>query len=116
MSNRTAQANQAVLQAWKNEQNLVREGKGTRDWTPQQQKDILDKGKAYNEDGVAFQGHHMKSVEAYPQYQMDSENIQFLSRTEHYAAHGGFQNPTNGYYDPMTGETKDFGDRKSMWP
>lgn len=113
MSRRTALASKAVNEAWKNEQSLVQEGKGTRDWSPDQQRDILEKGKAYDENGKAFEGHHQKSVEKYPEYQGDAENIQFLSRAEHTAAHNGsFQNPTNGYYDPYTGETKDFGDGK----
>lgn len=110
MPNRTSAANKAILLAWSREQQLVREGKGTRDWTPEQQQDILDRGKAYGEDGKAFEGHHMKSAEEHPEYQGDLENIQFLSRAEHFAAHdGNFQNPTNGYYNPTTGETRDFG-------
>ena len=67
MSRRTAESNKAILAAWNKEQELVQEGKGTREWTYQQQKDILDKGKAYDENGVAFQGQHMKSVEKYPE-------------------------------------------------
>ncbi len=110
MSNRTSSANKAIALAWSKEQQLVREGKGTRDWTPEQQQDILDRGKAYGDDGKAFEGHHMKSAEKYPEYQGDLENIQFLSRTEHFAAHEwNFQTPTNGYYNPITGETSDFG-------
>lgn len=113
MSRRTSEANKAIATAWANEQQLVQEGKGTRDWTPEQQQDILEKGKAYDENGKAFEGHHMKSAEAYPEYQGDPENIQFLSRAEHFDAHGGnFQNPTNGYYDPETGETREFGENK----
>ena len=49
MSNRTSEASKAVSEAWKHEQELVREGKGTRDWTPEQQRDILERGKAYDE-------------------------------------------------------------------
>ena len=110
MSQRTSEANKAIEEAWEKEHDLVLEGKGTRDWTPDQQKDILNKGKAYDENSKAFEGHHMKSVEANPEYQGNSENIQFLSREEHKAAHNGnFQNPTNGYYDPDTGVTKEFG-------
>jgi len=110
MSNRTSGANKAIALAWFKEQQLIREGKGTRDWTPEQQQDILDRGKAYGDDGKAFEGHHMKSAEKYPEYQGDLENIQFLSRTEHFAAHdGNFQTPTNGYFNPSTGETSDFG-------
>ena len=113
MSNRTAQANKAVNQAWLNEQQLVNKGQGTRDWTPDQQRDILERGRAYDEDGRAFEGHHMKSVECYPEYQSDPGNIQFLTRKEHKAAHlGDFRIPTNGYYDPLTGKTKDFGANK----
>lgn len=110
MSNRTSAANKAIALAWSKEQQLVREGKGTRDWTLEQQQDIFDRGKAYGDDGKAFEGHHMKSAEKYPEYQGDLENIQFLSRTEHFAAHdGNFQTSTNGYYNPITGETSDFG-------
>ena len=55
MSRRTAEASKAIRLAWEREQELVREGKGTRDWIEEQQKDILDpdKGKAYDEDGKA---------------------------------------------------------------
>ncbi len=110
MSRRTAEASKAIRLAWEREQELVREGKGTRDWTEEEQKAILnlDKGKAYDEDGKAFEGHHMKSAEAYPEYQGNLENIQFLTRTEHTRAHGGWQKPTNGYYDYATGITYDF--------
>lgn len=111
MSNRTAQADKAIRDAWKREKELVLEGKGTRNWTPDQQKDILERGRAYDENGKAFEGHHMISVENNPDYQGCSENIQFLTKPEHLAAHNGcFQNPTNGYYDPSTGETKIFKD------
>jgi hypothetical protein len=113
MSNRTANANKAISARWAEEQQLLNEGKGTRDWTSDQQRDILDRGKAYDDNGKAFEGHHMKSVEKYPEYQGDLGNIQFLSRPEHNSAHNGsFQNPTNGYFNPFTGETLDFSDNK----
>lgn len=55
----------------------------------------------------------MKSAEAFPEYQGDAENIQFLTRTEHQDAHGGsFHNPTNGYYDSTTHITKDLCENK----
>lgn len=103
----------AVRLAWEREQRLVSEGKGTRNWSSEQQKDILDpdKGKAYDENGRAFEGQHMKSAEQYPEYQGDPNNIQFLTREEHLEAHkGSWQNPTNWYYDPATKEFVDFGD------
>ena len=68
MSRRTAESNKAILAAWNKEQELVQEGKGTREWTPQQQQDILEKGKAYDDNEKAFEGQHMKSAEMYPEY------------------------------------------------
>lgn len=111
MSRRTAESNKAILAAWNKEQELVQEGKGTREWTPKQQQDILKKGKAYDNDGVAFQGQHMKSAEMYPEYQGEPGNIQFLTRAEHLEAHNGnWRNPTNWYFNPVTKEKFDFGD------
>ena len=111
MSRRTSEANKAVASAWTNEKQLVLDGKGTRDWTPEQQRQILEKGKAYNGGSKAFEGHHMKSVEAHPDYQGDAQNIQFLTRDEHINAHNGnTQSPTNGYFNPHTGETTVFAD------
>ena len=105
--------NKAIRKAWKREQELVSEGKGTRDWTQEQQQDILDpdKGKAYDENGYAFVGQHMKSAAKYPEYQGDPDNIQFLTNEEHLAAHkGNWHNPTNWYYNPDTKEYVVFGE------
>lgn len=105
--------NKAIRKAWEREQVLVQEGKGTRDWTTDQQADILDpnRGKAYDDQGRAFVGQHMKSAAKYPEYQGDPDNIQFLTYYEHLEAHkGSWQNPTNWYYDPVTKEYTDFGD------
>lgn len=121
MSNRTAAATKAVNDAWKKERELVQIGKGTRDWTQEQQEEILERGRAYyhsddpndKDDGKAFEGHHMKSVEAYPEFQGDSDNIQFLSRPEHIEAHrGAYKNASNWYFDPVTHEFTDFGEGK----
>lgn len=46
--------NKAVREAWNKELELVQEGKGTREWTPEQQKDILERGRAYDEKGNCF--------------------------------------------------------------
>ena len=111
MSKRTAEANRAVKEAWERERLLVLEGKGTRNWTEEQQRSIIDLGKAYGDDGKAFEGHHMKSAEKYPKFQGDANNIQFLTRDEHRLAHGGnFRNPTNGRYDPERHSTQVFGE------
>lgn len=109
--------NKAIRLAWEREQALVAEGKGTRDWTKEQQQDILDpdKGKAYDDNGRAFEGQHMKSAAEYPEYQGDPDNIQFLTREEHLEAHkGSWQNPTNWYYNPDTKEFVDFGENKPI--
>ncbi len=111
MSSRTVAAHKAIVAAWEKEQELVRQGKGTRNWTLEQQKDILDpeRGKAYDDDGRAFDGQHMKSVAKYPEYQGNPDNIQFLTRQEHLEAHkGSWQNPTNWYYDPVAKQFFDF--------
>lgn len=107
--------NKAIRLAWEREQELVAEGKGTRNWTEVQQKDILDpgKGKAYDDNGRAFEGQHMKSAAEYPEYQGEPDNIQFLTREEHLEAHkGSWQNPANWYYNPETKEFVDFGDNQ----
>ena len=89
MPRRTAEATKAVQLAWQREYELIQEGKGTRDWTEEQQRDILnpERGRAYDDNGRAFNGQHMKSVEKYPEYQGDPDNIQFLTRKEHLEAH-----------------------------
>lgn len=110
MSKRTSDASKAIRKAWQQEQERVLEGKGTRDWTPEQQQDIIEKGKAYDSDGKAFHGQHMKSAEKYPEFQGDADNIQFLTQKEHLAAHKGkWTNPTNWSYDPVTHVFTDFG-------
>lgn len=109
MSNRTAESIRAISIAWEEEYNRVLKGKGTRDWTLEQQQDILARGKAYDENGKAFEGQHMRSVEKYPKYQGDPKNIQFLTRSEHLDAHdGSWTNHTNWFYDPKTKKKYDF--------
>lgn len=111
MSSRTAERAKAVRKAWEREQQLVASGEGTRDWTPVQQQSILDIGVALDDDGKPFEGQHMKSVAAYPEYAGDPNNIQFLTRQEHLEAHNGnWQNQTNWYYDPISKEKHIFGD------
>ena len=101
----------AIAEAWKREQELVLQGKATREWTEEQQLDIIELGKAFDDDGIAFEGQHMKSALAYPDQQGNPDNIQLLSKNEHLAAHmGDFRNPTNWYYDPVSLETICFGD------
>jgi len=110
----------AIREAWKRERELVLAGKGTRDWDEEQQLEIIELGKVYDDDGFAFEGQHMKSVAAYPAHQGNPDNIQLLSVSEHLDAHkGNWQNPTNWYYNPDAPETiryKDFGDADPTAP
>lgn len=113
MSRRTADASKAIRLAWEKEQQRVLVGEGTRDWTEKQQQYIIDRGKAYDDDGKAFEGQHMKSAAEYPEFQGEPDNIQFLTHQEHFEAHrGNWQNPTNWYYDPVNKQFHDFGDGK----
>ena len=112
----------AVYQAWSQEKKYVEQGKGTRDWTPEQQKEILETNRV-----SGYEGHHMRSVSSGKTYQEkmeiagDKNNIQMLEKTrennEHLRAHGGdTKNRTNGYYDVKTGKMHDFGDGKPKSP
>ncbi|WP_066925661.1 hypothetical protein [Murdochiella massiliensis] len=95
----------AVRNAWKEEKERVNNGQGTRDWTPSQQRELLQRGAV-----SGYEGHHMKSVSLYPEYAGDPSNIQFLSEDEHLngAHQGSYHNATNGYYDPETQTMNDF--------
>lgn len=109
MSNIGYERRKAVAEAWKNEKSLVLDGRGTRDWSQKEQGEIIAKGKA-----KGYQGHHMKSVDGHNSKAGDSSNIQFLTRSEHLAAHkGNYHNNTNGCYDPSTGKMHDFGRNKA---
>jgi hypothetical protein len=96
----------AIRDALKYERELVTLGKGTRQWSLEQQKDILAGYRPRDVNGVAFEGHHMISVSEHPEYAGRADNIQWLNSDEHInGAHkGSTKNPTNGYYDPTTGE------------
>ena len=113
MSDTNQDRKKAVREAWKNEKSHVREGKGTRDWSQSEQKQIVAKGRANG-----YEGHHMKSVKQYPQHAADPNNIQFLNRSEHVnGAHkGDTKNATNGYYNHKTGQTHSFGNRNPQAP
>lgn len=106
--------------AWEKERELIMQGQGTRDWTPEEQLVLRDLGRI-----PSYAGHHMKSANTYPEYAADSNNIQFLSylpdengQSEHLdgAHQGNTHQPTNGYYDYQTGEMIDFGDNPPTPP
>ena len=110
MSSVTYERRKAVDLAWKNEKRLVLEGKGTRDWTPKEQRELIRTGKV-----KGYEGHHMKSVDGHITKAGDSRNIQFLTRKEHLKAHkGDFHANTNWYYNPKTEEYVNFGHYKAQ--
>lgn len=93
-----------VKLAWNRERELVKQGRGTRDWNLIQQKQILKQGRANH-----FEGHHIKSVKDYPEHASNPNNIQFLEKSaknnEHLKAHqGNYKNETNMRYNPETGK------------
>jgi hypothetical protein len=113
MSDTNQERLKAIREAWKSERSYVRDGKGTRDWSQSEQREIAAKGRANG-----YEGHHMKSVKDYPQHAGNPQNIQFLNRSEHVnGAHkGNTQNATNGYYDPKTGSMHSFGNHDPKAP
>ena len=72
----------AVSKAWEREAALIKEGKGTRDWTPAQQKEILSTHRC-----KGYEGHHKLSVSQHPEQAGNPDNIQFVTRKEHIDAH-----------------------------
>ena len=51
----------------------------------------------------------MKSAEKYPEYQGEADDIQFLTREEHFEAYDrNWNNPTNWYFNPVTHGKIDF--------
>lgn len=95
----------AVREAWKQEQERVRQGKGTYNWSVAQQIELLETGRV-----SGFEGQHMMDVSNHPEYAGDPNNIQFLPYDAHrMGAHGGnTKNSTAGYYNVDTGEMEDF--------
>lgn len=94
------EVSKAKKAAWDAEKERVLQGRGTRDWTPSQQVELIRTGQVRG-----FDCQHMKSRNAYPQYAADPNNFQFLTYEEH--IRGAHQSktkvPTNGRFDPSTG-------------
>ena len=87
----------AVKKAWKNEANNVRNGGNgiTRPWTSAEKAELLKNGKV-----KGYVGHHMKSVSGYPNLAGNADNIQFLTRAEHFRAHKfNWQTVTHGFFE-----------------
>lgn len=106
------QRTKAVRDAWAHERDLVAQGRGTREWTVSEQKEILKTGKA-----KGYQGHHMKSVAKHPEYAGDRKNIQFLDsrkgNNEHLKAHrGDYHNESDGRYNVRSQKIREMKDGK----
>lgn len=82
MSNIKYLRSKAVKEAWEREIELVKQGFATRDWTLEQQKELLLTHRI-----KGFIGHHVKPVNRYPELAGDPANIQFLTKKEHFEAH-----------------------------
>ncbi len=104
---------EAIIGAWDNERELIKQGKGTYNWSIKQQEIILASKPgtkpSFAELNQQFPGHHMVNAADHPEFAGLSENIQFLEGsafvpgTEHRAAHNGNpHNPTDHYYDTIT--------------
>jgi hypothetical protein len=95
----------AVRQAWKQEAERVRNGMGTRNWTKDEQAELLSRGSV-----KGYEGHHMISVANDRSLAGNPDNIQFLNRDEHIngAHQGDSHNLTNGYYNPETKSMETF--------
>lgn len=94
----------AVRGAWRTEQTLARQNRGTRRWSAGQREELLATGRV-----KGYEGHHMKSVKAYPQYAGNPKNIQLLTESEHLRAHNGnYKNQSNGYYNVRTRKMENF--------
>ena len=101
-----------VKKAWEREKELVSQGRGTREWTVKEQKELLKTGRV-----KGYQGHHMKSVAKHPEYAADPKNIQFLDsrkgNNEHLKAHrGDYHNESDGRYNVRTEKSRAMKDGK----
>ena len=104
MSSVSFQRRCGVAKAWENERKQVMNSHGSRNWTQEEQKQILATGRA-----AGYEGQHMMSVSKHPEQASNPNNIQFLTHDEHFKAHGGnWKNDANGRYNRKTGQVEKF--------
>lgn len=82
-----------VDRAWSAERQMVAEtGTGTRRWTRAQKAELITTGRI-----KGYEGHHIFSVDRYPELAADPANVLFATRAEHLKMHNNnFRNPTTG--------------------
>jgi len=90
---------EGVRQMWVEERaRLMRGEPGTRDWSPQQRQDILNRKTPLGPDGKPMEGHHMYSAQEYPKLADNPRNMVGTTKNEHVNRwHGGDTRiPTHG--------------------
>ncbi|MBQ8525957.1 MAG: hypothetical protein IJ460_04495 [Clostridia bacterium] len=108
----------AVKLAKEKERERLKRGYQTYNWTEEEAQLIIN-----GRWPKGYEGHHMLSVNEYPEYAGDPDIIQWIptprrengkkDKTLHLQAHGGnFKNPTHGFFDLNTGETIEFEDEE----
>ena len=86
----------AVREAWKEGKELIEKtGRGTRDWTKKEVKQLKQTGKV-----KGYEGHQINSVAQHPEHAGDPNNVEFLKgRSEHLEKHNrNFKTPTSGTF------------------
>jgi RHS repeat-associated protein len=73
----------AVDKAWLEERELVKAGKGTREWTAAEKEELLNTGKV-----KGYEGHHINSVHNNQHLAGNPDNVKFMTRSEHFKEHG----------------------------
>lgn len=83
----------AIEEAWHQEQQLaLTESATTRAWTPAELEELKLTGRV-----SGYEGHHVNSVLEYPELAGNPDNIQFVTRQEHFDLHNGsWRNPSQG--------------------
>lgn len=89
----------AIRQAWAMERRLYREtGRGTRDWTPSEGRELLRHGRVRG-----YEGHHRRSVADYPSDADNPDNIEFLTADAHRDIHAGRTSGSSELIDRTAG-------------
>ena len=91
-----SQRQKAVADAWKKEQQAVREGVSRYEWTAAEMTELMDVGKI-----SGYKGHHILSVNQLKGTANEwligsADDIVFLNQAEHFSVHmGNWSNATN---------------------
>ncbi len=94
---------QFTLDFWDREIELVKQGKGTRNWTIDEQIEMLRDGKV---SGYEIQ--HMCSKSKYPHLACNVKNGQALKFTEHRASGTGIHSIMGGTHVPLHGYVNEY--------